>query len=44
MNATVLFRWLAGVAAMTLSAQALAAPVEKVVDYTIDGQPHRGYA
>lgn len=33
-----------GLVALALSAQAFAAPVEKVVDYTIGGQPHRGYA
>lgn len=43
MNVSRLFARLAAVAAMTLSAQSFAAPVEKVVDYTIDGQPHRGY-
>ncbi|HEY0973895.1 MAG TPA: dienelactone hydrolase family protein [Solimonas sp.] len=39
-------RWFArctGIALMSVSASGVAAPVEKAVDYAIEGQPHRGY-
>ena len=44
MNTKTLFTWLAAATTLIIAAQVQAAPVEKAVDYLIDGQPHRGYA